>query len=111
MAWTAYDSGATIGKTGREGGVIQVDAEYAGAARIMLEAGCLRAPYAITSAIYGYLVHVRFVADDETAQHAIDEMKPALAAIVHLLPGEEDTGEVDLDTIEEAAHRFVQRFP
>lgn len=110
MVWTAYESGATIGKTGREGGVIQIDTEYAGAARIILEQGCLRAPYAITSAVYGYLMHTRFVADDETAQYALDEMKPALAAIVNLLPADDDP-DASLNAVEEATRQFMQRFP
>lgn len=113
MSWQPYDEGKTIGRTGSEGGVIQRDEEYAGSARITLEEGCLRAPYAITCSVYGFLfVHTRFLADDETALHALDEMKNALAGIVALVPGEDDP---DYDTRQEAvtqaADDFMRRFP
>ena len=113
MSWQPYDSGKTIGTTGSEGGVIQTDDEYDGSARITLEEGCLRAPYAINCAVYGFLyVHTRFLADDETALYAMDEMKSVLANIVNMVPDEDD---VDMDTklvaVAQAADEFVRRFP
>lgn len=112
MTWQPYESGSTLGTTGREGGVIRVDDEYAGAARIVLEAGCLRAPYAITSAVYGYLLHTRFIADDETARYALDEMKPALVAIANLIPDENEMDEAArMDAVEQAVAAFMRQFP
>lgn len=112
MAWTPYEGGKTVNTTGREGGLIKVDEEYAGAARIILEEGCLRAPYAITASVYGYLLHTRFLADDETAYHAVDEMKTALAEIANLTPGDDDTEEAaQADMLDEALEAFTRRFP
>ncbi|MBZ0302700.1 MAG: hypothetical protein K8J31_23345 [Anaerolineae bacterium] len=112
MSWSAYDEGGTLGMTGREGGVIQVDDEYTGAARIVLEEGCLRAPFAITSAVYGYLLHTRFVADDETAQYALDEMKTALADIVDAVPIHDDADDVQaIETVQTMIEAFTRRFP
>ena len=112
MTWTAYEQGGTLGKKGREGGVIRVDEEYTGAARIMLEKNCLRAPYAITSSVYGFMLHTRFVADDETAQYALDEMKAALAAIVQLIPDEDDPNEgSQIDAVDNAVESFMRRYP
>lgn len=112
MSWSSYEDGGTLGMTGREGGIIQVDEEYVGAARIILEEGCLRAPFAITSAVYGYLLHTRFVADDETAQYALDEMKSALAVIVDAAPKEEDTDDrQSIETVQTLVADFARRFP
>lgn len=108
--WQPYENGATIGKTGSEGGVITLDDEHSSGARITLETGCLRAPYAITCGVYGWLVHTRFLADEETAQHAIAEMKPALAAIVALLPPEDDETD-DFSDLTAAITAFTERFP
>ena len=113
MSWQPYANGSTIGHTGSVGGVIRQDEEYAGAARITLEANCLRAPYAITCGVYGFLfVHTRFLADDETALYAMDEMKTALADIVNHIPDEDDANlDEKLDAVNEAAEAFVRRFP
>jgi hypothetical protein len=112
MTWTAFEQGNTVGKKGREGGVIRVDDEYTGAARIVLEKDCLRAPYAITSSVYGYMLHTRFVADDETAQYALDEMKAMLAEIVDLIPAEGDPDEgTRMDAVDDAVESFMRQFP
>jgi hypothetical protein len=113
MSWQPYDGGMTIGTTGSEGGVIKTDDEYTGAARITLEEGCLHAPYAITCGVYGFLyVHTRFLADDETALYALDDMKAGLAAIVNQIPGEDDPDyDVKQDAIEQAVSNFVRQFP
>lgn len=112
MTWTAFEQGSTVGKKGREGGIIRVDDEYTGAARIVLEQNCLRAPYAITSSVYGFMLHTRFVADDETAQYALDEMKAMLAEIVDLIPSEGDPDEsARMDAVDEAVESFIQQFP
>lgn len=112
MTWTAFEQGSTVGKKGREGGVIRVDDEYTGAARIVLEKDCLRAPYAITSSVYGYMLHTRFVADDETAQYALDEMKAMLVEIVDLIPVEGDPDDGGhMNAVDDAVELFMRQFP
>ena len=112
MHWEPFANSQTLGLTGNEGGVIEVDDEYREAARITLEKNCLRAPYAITSSVYMYLMHTRFVADDETALYALDEMKAALASIVDMLPTENDEDDADrLNAALDAVETFKQRFP
>ncbi len=107
-AWQPFEEGRTLGRTGPEGGTIILDDEHPGGARLTLERGCLRAPFAITCGVYGWLVHTRFVADEETAQHASADMKAALAAIVALVPDEDAPG--DPDQLEAAAAAFAERF-
>jgi len=111
MGWKPFDGGKTQGTTGREGGVITADEEYDGAARILVEEGCLRAPYALTASVYGYMLHTRFVADDETAQYALDEMKQALIALVDLMPGDDDSDDIEkTQVMTEAAESFMRRY-
>lgn len=51
--WQPYESGASLGAPGSEGGRIVTDEEYAGAARITLESETgVGAPFAITCAAY-----------------------------------------------------------
>lgn len=108
MIWQPFEEGRTMGKTGTEGGVITLDEEHSGGERITVECGCLRAPFAITSGVYGWMVHTRFIADDETAQHAADEMKTALSQIVALI-SEGDEAET-LDAASDAIAEFTERF-
>lgn len=111
MNWHPYEDGRTQGHTGTEGGVIVVDDEHDGGARITLERDCLRAPFAITCGVYGWMVHTRFVADDETAQYALDEMKAALAEIIALMPDEDAPDEAArLDAVSESVAAFAERF-
>ncbi len=109
--WQAFEEGRTIGQTGTEGGEILQDDEHAGGARITLERGCLRAPFAITCGVYGWMVHTRFLADDETAQHAYSAMKSSLSAIVALLPDEDDPemgGK--MDDVSDLIAEFTEQF-
>ncbi len=109
--WHPYEDGQTIGKKGPEGGLFMLDDEHVYGARITLEKGCLRAPYGITCGVYGWLVHTRFVADDESAQHAVEEMRKALTEIVDLLPSEDDDSDADqYDSITDAVADFGERF-
>jgi len=112
MNWQSFEDGRTIGKTGNEGGVIVLDQEHIDGARLTLEQNCLRAPYAITCGVYGWMVHTRFFADDETAQHSVDEMKTALSEIMSLIPveGDDDEGE-KMNAISDALDAFTERFP
>lgn len=106
--WQPFEDGRTLGRTGAEGGTIILDEEHPGGARLTLERGCLRAPFAITCGVYGWLVHTRFVADEETAQHACAAMKHALAEIVALIPAEDTPDAVE--RLDAAAAAFAERF-
>lgn len=110
--WQPYENGATLGKTGSEGGVIIRDDEHIDGARLTVERGCLRAPFALTCGLYGWMVHTRFFADDETAQHAAAQMKTALAEILALIPDQDDPDEAEkLDGVTNAISEFIERFP
>lgn len=109
--WQPFEEGRTIGQTGTEGGVILDDDEHDGGARITLERGCLRAPFAITCGVYGWLVHTRFLADDETAQYAYIAMKSALDGIIALMPDEDDPdASTKMDAVTEAITEFTEQF-
>ncbi|MBZ0297553.1 MAG: hypothetical protein K8L99_33665 [Anaerolineae bacterium] len=108
--WHPFEEGKTITKTGSEGGVIILDDEHEKGARITLERGCLRAPFAITCGVYGWMVHTRFLADDETAQHAVEEMKSALKTILCQMPDDQDS-DVNFDELTEALADFAEQYP
>lgn len=93
--WTPYESGATLGKRGGEGGSIAHDEEYTNGARITLETQCKRAPAAITAGVYGWLVHTTFYSDQMTAEDEYNRMKTDLAAIADLRADEGIYGHVD----------------
>jgi hypothetical protein len=105
--WQPYEEGRTIGQTGTEGGVIIHDEEHHGGARITLERGALHAPFAITCGVYGWMVHTRFLADDETAEHSYSAMRLALGSIVLMLPDSDDD---DGDQIDAVIAQFVEQF-
>lgn len=80
--WQPLDGGATLGQSGSEGGTIVLDDEHASGARITLERDTAHSvPFAITCGVYGWMVHTRFFSDRQTAQAAVDAMKPDLAAL------------------------------
>jgi 2-keto-4-pentenoate hydratase len=112
LNWQPFEAGQTLQRTGMEGGTILLDDEHPAGARITLEAECLRAPYAVTCGVYGWLVHTRFFTDDESAQFAVEEMKPVLEAIVLMLPDEDDPApDVKMDAVSDAISAFSERFP
>lgn len=108
--WQPFEAGKTLNKTGSEGGIIILDEEYENGARITLERGCLRAPFAVTCGVYGWMVHTRFLGDDETAQQAVADMKVALRGILRQMPDDEDS-DIAFDELTEAIADFVERFP
>ena len=104
--WIAAEGGATIGHTGPEGGEIERDEEHPDGARITLEQDTLLGvPFAITCAVYGWLVQTRFFADEPTAVQQFGAMKPALAEIAGLVVAERSAEAAD------AADRFTEQFP
>jgi len=109
--WEAFEAGATLGKKGTEGGTIIRDEEHPAGGRITLERDCLRVPYAITCGIYGWMVHTRFIADEPTAIHEYEQMKPALTDILKQIPGLDDTEtEQKADVASESIAAFVEQF-
>jgi hypothetical protein len=94
--WTPADEGATPGHTGSEGGLIWKDEQHADGARITLERDALLgAPFAITCAVYGWMVHTRFFADEPTALAQYEALKPALAHIAQLVISERSAEAAD----------------
>lgn len=109
--WQPYDEGKTIGKTGSEGGIIMRDEEHPDGARITLERDCLRVPYAITCGVYGFPMHTRYIADEPTAIHEYEQMQPALAKILALVPDEDAPDYAEkYDAVTEALEQFAAQF-
>ena len=109
-SWQPFEDGHTIGRTGNEGGAILHDEEHPDGARITLEKNTTHAPYAITCGVYGWLVHTRFLADEETAEHAYAEMRRAIVDILAHLPGENEDDDEKLEAMNAAIEGFQKRF-
>lgn len=112
--WTAYASGATIGQRGSDDGLIVVDEEYSGSARITLERDCQAygkpaVPFTITCGIYGWVVHTRFFDDEDQAREQLGQMKPALAVIADQLPDGDD--DVASNAFADKLAEFIHRYP
>lgn len=108
--WCLFDDGGSIGQRGSEGGVILRDEEHPHGSRITLERSSDTA-YSITCGVYGWMVHTRFFSDQATAQQALEEMKPALADILDLIPTTEDMNDTKIGVVSDAMSDFVERFP
>lgn len=109
--WQPYEGGHSIGGHGPQDGTIMRDEEHPRGARLTLERDSPDAPYAITALVYGLGDHVRFIADEPTAQHACDEMRAALGAILALLPLEDDPDYgARFDAATDALAAFAERF-
>ncbi len=93
--WHDYEQGRTRGQYGPEEGIILRDEELGdeeeGAdARITLERGSSSAPFALTSTVYGWMLHTRSFASEEEANRAYEAMKPEIAHLTALIPYEGD---------------------
>lgn len=74
--WINYQNGSTIGESGTENGNIIFDEEHVDGARITLEQNCHQnIPFAITSGIYGGIVHTTFASDKSEATLKYNKMK------------------------------------
>ncbi len=110
--WRAFDGGATIARSGSEGGAIVLDEEHPLGARITLEAALTHAPFAITCGVYGWMVHTRYLGLESEARAQYTAMKHALEAILVRFrvtsetPADEQAG----DRIG-AIEQFVADFP
>lgn len=107
--WSTAANGETIGKTGAEGGQIFRDETHDGGAQITLERDCLRAPYAITVLVYGWMVHTRFIADEPTAIHEYELMRASLSAILTVLENPDVLD--DPSAVDAALADFAARYP
>jgi len=107
--WIAYADGETLDKVGAEGGRIFRDEGHDDGAQITLEGECLRAPYAITALVYGWLVHTRFIADKASAMHAYEQMRASLSSILALL--EQSNRTDNPDAIDAAVAAFAAQYP
>ncbi|MGA3102431.1 MAG: hypothetical protein ABSD61_11270 [Terracidiphilus sp.] len=90
--WHPSESGATLGQSGSEDGIVVRDEEHSLGARITLERGARIAPFAITCGIYGWMIHTRFFSSQPEAETQYDLMKTALS---ELLEDAEQTAEID----------------
>lgn len=110
--WHPFDEGRSLGQHGPEGGIILEDEEHIDGARITLERGGSTAPYAVTCAISGWLVHTRFFSNEEDARRGFEEMKPGLTTMLSLIPNRDDSDiESKMADISTAIRDFIKRFP
>ncbi|MEP3279441.1 MAG: hypothetical protein ABJN26_25755 [Stappiaceae bacterium] len=112
MVWMPFDTGASIGNKGSEGGVIVADYEHEMGARITIERDGDIAPFAITCGIYGWFVHTRFFSTHEEADGACAEMQTAMNAIIQIIPLASDPDcEFKSSGVSDAIERFLDAFP
>jgi hypothetical protein len=108
--WKSYEDGATVGQAGSESGVILLDEEHSGGARITLERDCGVAAYAITCGIYGEMMHTRFFSDTGEANREFNAMKAGLSGLVTMLESAGDTV-AERSALNAALDEFMGRFP
>ena len=108
--WRPFDSKATAGRPGSEGGVIVRDEEHEAGARATLERDCGSAPWAVTCGVYGWFFHTRFLGSEAEAE--FPAMLDGLAAILGIIPRADDPEcDAKMGAVGEAISRFVARFP
>jgi hypothetical protein len=108
--WYPFENGATLGQPGSEQGIILRDEEHALGARITLERDTRVAPFAITSGIYGWMMHTRFFGSEDEAGTQYEDMESALAA---LLEAAGKNAEIDggRQILLDGVSKFVETFP
>ena len=89
--------------------MIRRDDEHALGARITLEEGG-RHPWSITCGVYGWMVHTRFFAAEQEAEHEYARMKVALEEILDMIPTEDRATSERTNAVTAALSRFVDRF-
>lgn len=105
MTWQQFNKGSTIGARGSEDGIIVADEEHELGARLTLERGCRRIPFAITCAVYGAMVHTVYSTSEAAASSLMAEMKGELERILELRQSAE------ANAVQAAISEFVQRYP
>lgn len=112
ISWEAFDNGQSIGELGGEDGVIERDDAFKGMARITLESNTLLAPFTVTCNIFGWMVHTRYFGKRNIADSEFEKMKPELARISALLPGDPgDLADQDFADLTQELKMFVEKFP
>ena len=107
--WNDFESGASLGTRGSEGGRIIHDQEKTGWARITLEESCRKIPFAITCGLYGWMVHTRYVSDLPKANAEFEAMRHELEQIVTQI---QNTPSSDLaKKVAQLCEEFVSRYP
>jgi hypothetical protein len=109
-SWQPFDDGATLGLPGSEEGVVVRDEEHSLGARITLERAASVAPFAITSGIYGWMMHTRFFTSESEAESQYDLMKDSLSG---LLEAAEQTTAIDCgrQVLMDGVEKFVGEYP
>jgi hypothetical protein len=105
--WYPFESGATLGQKGSEGGAILRDEEHPQEARITFERDTRIAPFAITCGIYGCMMHTRFFSLESEATAQYDSMKIALS---ELLATEEEGGPEGCRSFLDGVAKFVEAY-
>src|ERR1700733_10767229 len=110
--WQPFDEGRTIGTRGSEEGSIVVDEEHSLGGRLTLERNAVVAPFAITCGIYGWMMHTRYLSNEDEAVRAVGPMKNALDQILTSIPQSNDPAkDAKMRGVFEAIETFVGRFP
>jgi len=108
--WQSFDSGATVGQPGSEGGVIVRDEEHEAGARATLERDCGSVPWTVTCGVYGWFFHTRFLGSEAEAE--FPAMLNGLAAILDIIPRVDDPdADAKMGVVSQAISEFVARFP
>ncbi len=109
--WEPFDEGRTIGETGSESGSIQFDDEHTEGARITLERDG-HTPFAITCGIYGWMMHTRFLGNEDDAKEAYENMKQALDGIIRSIPLKSDPDrDSKMRVTMKMIEKFVEQYP
>ncbi len=107
--WSDFEDGKTIGAKGSEEGIIILDLEYDGGARITLEENARpdekgeSIPFAITFGIYGLMFHTHYESIFELVNERISQTKLKIEAIFELY----EIDEAKRDTTWYQAHNKI----
>jgi hypothetical protein len=101
MSWGAFEQGRTIGARGTEEGTILLDEVHELGARITLEEGCRKIPFAITCGVAMLMVHTVYASSRTEADSLLVSMKSDIERLMTLEHPE----------AESAASEFVKRYP
>ena len=107
MSWQLFQNGKTLGEHGSEQGTLICDEEHIGGARITLEQDVGGGLFAITSGLYGWMVHTRFFSAEQEGRSAFQAMRAALADLVNRQTTIDDDGSGMIAAISS----FMERFP
>jgi len=110
--WQPFAGGGSLGQGGSDEGIITRDEAHPLGARITLEREPSFVPFAVTCNIYGWMVHTSYYPTEPAAQAAFEAMKPELAAILEMIPSEDDPKAEDpFPKVMQAVDDFIEKFP